>query len=161
MSSFQKQLKRAKRQFMIVSSTWTSNKKKIHSLENLCKRSGGKTFSENGIFWNRDIKWGKKRPYCVSTCVCFCNTAHSLNKGPRMCAIRAPAFAPNSPIICATVCLRFGGFLSIIGRGFIGFKAGSRGDRGSRVRISWERETLFSQGFESRKRFSLGLRWPN
>ena len=104
MSSFQKQLKRAKRQFMIVSSTWTSNKKKIHSLENLCKRSGGKTFSENGIFWNRDIKWGKKRPYCVSTCVCFCNTAHSLNKGPRMCAIRAPAFAPNSPIICATVC---------------------------------------------------------
>ena len=45
----------------------------------------------------------KKRPYCVSTCVCFCNTAHSLNKGPRMCAIRAPAFAPNSPIICATV----------------------------------------------------------
>ena len=99
----------------------------------------------------------KKRPYCVSTCVCFCNTAHSLNKGPRMCAIRAPAFAPNSPINCATVCLRFGGFLSIIGRGFIGFKAGSRGDRGSRVRISWEWDTILSQGFESRKRFSLGL----
>ena len=59
------------------------------------------------------------------------------------------------------LCLRFGGFLSIIGRGFIGFKAGSRGDRGSRVRISWERETLFSQGVESRKIFSLGLCWPN
>ena len=161
MSSFQKQLKRAKRQFMIVSSTWTSNKKKIHSLENLCKRSGGKTFLRMVFFETETSNEEKKGPYCVSTCVCFCNTAHSLNKGPRMCAIRAPAFAPNSPINCATVCLRFGGFLSIIGRGFIGFKAGSRGDRGSRVRISWERETLFSQGVESRKIFSLGLSWPN
>ena len=129
MSSFQKQLKRAKRQFMIVSSTWASNKKKIHSLENLLKEVEEKLFWE-WYFFKQRHQMRKKRPYCVSTCVCFCNTAHSLNKGLRMCAIRAPAFAPNSPIICATVCLRFGGFLSIIGRVFYRIQSRQPGGTG-------------------------------
>ena len=160
MSSFQKQLKRAKRQFMIVSSTWTSNKKKIHSLENLCKRSGGKTFFENGIFWNRDIKWGKK-DLTVWVHVFVSATQRIVWTKGQECVLSGHQHL--HPILQSFVwlCLRFGGFLSIIGRGFIGFKAGSRGDRGSRVRISWELDTVLSQGFESRKRFSLGLRWPN
>ena len=154
MSSFQKQLKRAKRQFMIVSSTWTSNKKKIHSLENLCKRSGGKTFFENGIFWNRDIKWGKK-DLTVWVHVFVSATQRIVWTKGQECVLSGHQHL--HPILQSFVRLCVCD-LADFWASSVGVlsdskpAAGGIGGPGS-----LERDTVLSQGFESRKRFFLRL----
>ena len=152
MSSFQKQLKRAKRQFMIVSSTWTSNKKKIHSLENLCKKSGGKTFLRM-VFFETETSNEEKKDLTVWVHVFVSATQRIVWTKGQECVLSGHQHL--HPILQSFVrlCLRFGGFLSIIGRGFIGFKAVSRGDRGSRVRISRERDTVQVRDLKAAKDF--------